>query len=105
MSNPNKFILANGEQFIEPVKTGHGGGSTPSPRTYEEARSLVKTSLNNTINELRTMPHELKLKDEQIVSVRMNPAFTAKSYELKQLIHSRTNLTQIGSRPFKKWCC
>jgi hypothetical protein len=102
MSKHNRFILANGEQFIESVKTGNGGGSTSSPRTYEEARGLVKTSLNNTIAELRTMRPELKLKNEQIVSVRMNPAFTAKSYELQQLVNGRTNLIQIGSRPFKK---
>jgi hypothetical protein len=102
MSKPNRFILANGEQFIDSVKTGHGGGPTQFPRSYEEARDLVKTSLTGTIANLREMKPELKLKDEQIVSVRMNPAFTAKSYDLQQLVHTRTNLTPIGSRPFKK---
>lgn len=102
MADSKRFILGNGEQFIDSVETGHGGGSSASPRTYEEARDLVKTSLTKTISELREMDSDLVLKDEQIVSVRMNPAFVAKSYELKQLVQEKTNLTAVGSRPFKK---
>lgn len=98
----NRIILGNGEQFIEPVTTGYGRGPTNYHRTYEEARALIKSSLQEARSQLNETPKHFFLKGEQVLSVRMNPAFTAKSYELQQLVSNRTRLTHIGSRSFKQ---
>ncbi|YCM46796.1 S8 family peptidase (plasmid) [Verrucomicrobiaceae bacterium 227] len=100
MTTPNRLILAKGEQYITPITPGSGGAPKPYPRTYEEARLQVKQTLNDTLSQLSEMSGKFKLRDEEIVSVRMNPDFTAKSYDLERLVQNHTGLTNIGSRAF-----
>ena len=100
MPIPNRLILAKGEEYISPIVPGSGSGDKLYPRSYEEARGHVKGSLQRTLSELSEMPAKFKLRDEEVVTVRMNPDFTAKSYELSRVIKNDSGLTHVGSRSF-----
>ena len=57
MPNPNKrLILANGEKYQEAVKKGSSGGPKELPRSFEEARVLVKNELTRAIDVVHNLP-------------------------------------------------
>ncbi|MAS95008.1 MAG: hypothetical protein CMO55_17570 [Verrucomicrobiales bacterium] len=96
-----RLLLANGEKFVSSVKRGTSGGPKTEPRTYEEARSHVKSELTRSIEALREIPQEKKLKDESVLCLRLHPSFVAKSYDPQHIFQRVPDLSKIGSRNFE----
>ncbi|MCG8601449.1 MAG: S8 family peptidase [Verrucomicrobiales bacterium] len=95
-----RLLLANGEKFVSPVKRSGGGGPKAEPRTYEEARSHVKSELTRSIEALRAVPEKKRLKNESILCLRLHPGFVAKSYDPQHIFQRVPDLSKIGSRNF-----
>ena len=57
-------ILGNGEEYSRAVKKRPLGRAAEPPRTYEEARELVKVGVRNALASFETLPAEKKLVNE-----------------------------------------
>ncbi|MDF9841946.1 MULTISPECIES: S8 family peptidase [unclassified Paenibacillus] len=89
-------ILGYGENLIEPVRPGSGGGEVTYPRSYSEARNRVKKQVSTLINSVKQIPSEKRL-DEVVVTIRLNHKFLAKSYTPNTLFRD-INVENVGSR-------
>ncbi|MFB5267668.1 S8 family peptidase [Paenibacillus enshidis] len=89
-------ILGYGENLIEPVRPGSGGGEVNYPRTFAEARQRVKQQVSNLRNTIDRIPPEKRL-EEVVVTFRLNHKFLAKSYTPNTLFKD-INVENIGSR-------
>lgn len=97
-------ILYNGQVYGEPVSKGGGGGPKAMPYTYEQARDFVLNDIHETREVLRKMPDSARLPNEIILSLTLQPEFSAKSYypeTLFDLGYEKFGLTEIGSRVWK----
>lgn len=97
-------ILYNGQIYGEPVSKSGGGGQKAMPYTYEEARDFVLNDINETREVLRKMPQSARLPNEIILSLTLQPEFSAKSYypeTLFDLGSEKFGFTEIGSRVWK----
>jgi len=97
-------ILYNGQVYGEPVTKGGGGGPKAMPYSYEEARDFVLNDIIETKEVLRNMPESSRLPNEIILSLTLQPEFSAKSYypeTLFDLSYEKFGLTEIGSRVWK----
>lgn len=89
-------IIGNGEKMIEPVTKSFGGGETTYPRSYAEARDLVKSQVKGVQEQILQIPQE-KIMEEIVLTVRMNDKFLAKSY-VPQAFFKKADFENIGSR-------
>lgn len=97
-------ILYNGQVYGEPVTKGGGGGTKAMPYTYEQAREIILNDINETREVLRNMPDSARLPNEIILSLTLQPEFSAKSYypeTLFDLGYEKFGLTEIGSRVWR----
>lgn len=72
-------ILGRGENLVEPISKKNMGVPKAFPRTYEEAKKLVKQELLRVKGDVDRIPEEKKMEDV-VVAVRLNEKFLAKSY-------------------------
>lgn len=96
--NSRRPILGRGENLVEPITKKSSGGSKPFPRTYEEAKKLVKEELVKVKEDIECIPPEKKM-DEVVIAVRLNEKFLAKSYTPNSFFGA-LDVENIGSR---KW--
>ena len=96
-----RLILANGEQYITPEIHPEQGRAKELPRTYEEARSLVKGQLVSALDKVRRLPIQKRLPDEAIFCLRLHPDMTAKTYDPKHLLDAVPDLINVGSRNYR----
>ena len=92
-------ILYNGQVYGEPVSKGGGGGPKAMPYTYEQAKEFVLNDIHETREVLRKMPDSARLPNEIILSLTLQPEFSAKSYypeTLFDLGYEKFGLTEIG---------
>ncbi|MGO0062633.1 S8 family peptidase [Brevibacillus fluminis] len=89
-------ILGYGENLIEPVRPGSGGGEVNYPRTYAEARERVKQQVTNLRRSINEIPEEKRL-NEVVVTIRLHHKFLAKSYTPNTFFRD-VNVENIGSR-------
>ena len=97
-----RLLLANGEQFVSSLKRGSGGGPKEEPRSYDEARVLVRSQLEESLERLESIPSRKRHRDEAILCLRMNPGFLAKSYDPQHIFQQMPELKKIGSRQFEE---
>ncbi len=102
MPNPNKrLILANGEKYAESIKKNGGGGPKEMPRSYDEARTLVKSDLSRAIETIRRLPKAKRLGDESVLCLRLHPDMVAKTYDPKGIFGKVRDLENVGSRSYR----
>lgn len=97
-------ILYNGQIYGEPVTKGGGGGSKAYPYSYEEARDMLLSDIYETKELIGKMPESSRLPNEIVLSLVLQPEFSAKSYypeTLFDLGYEKFGLTEIGSRVWK----
>jgi len=102
MPDPQRrLILANGEQYAEPVSKPPSSRPTEPPRSYDEARTLVRNGLTSAIHDLRELPQQKRLPDEAVFCLRLHPDATAKSYDPIALFEEVPELDNVGSRNYR----
>ena len=101
LEKSRRILLANGEKYLERViKPGYGRPGQ-LPRSYEEARQLVKRDVTNSLEQLATLPKRKRYDDESVLCLRLHPDRTAKTYDPKGLLETIRDLENIGSRNYK----
>lgn len=100
-NSKNRLILANGEHYIEPLKKTQGWGSKKFPRSYDEARTKILTSLSKMEEAIETLPTGKFLSEAVIFCLRLNENFIAKSYYPGTMINE-ANFDFVGSRKWYK---
>lgn len=95
----SNLLLANGEHYIEPIKKIISGRAPEFPREYEEARQLIKSSIVDLEQRIKSYPANKMIKDSIIFSLRLNEKFIAKTYFPEKLIKAG-DVEVVGSR---KW--
>ncbi len=98
--NPRRLILSNGESYVSPIKKKPQGRPAKLPRSYDEARALVKTQVTNALEVVRELPPSKKLKNEITLCLRLHPDMTAKSYTPDEIFARVPDLRSIGSRNY-----
>jgi len=89
-------ILGYGERLIHPITRSSGGEGPQFPRTYEQARQLVKQQINVLKSNIRDIPAKKRMR-EVVATVRLNSKFLAKSY-IPNSFFRESNMENIGSR-------
>lgn len=95
-----RLILANGEAYAEPFKKGTAGGSPEPPRSYDEARQLVKDGIERSLADFEALSRHKKVPDEAVFCLRLHPDATAKSYDPQTIFDEVPELQKIGSRSY-----
>ena len=96
-----RLILGNGEQYVQPVTKPLGGRAPEPPRTYGEARDIVKSGVQMSLRRLEELPPTKRLADEAVFCLRLHPEATAKSYDPVALFEDVPELRKIGSRSYR----
>ena len=103
-NNKRRPILYNGQIYSEPITKGSGFGEKFMPYSYDEAREFVLRDIENTQGLIESMPKSVRLPNEVILSLRLQPGFSAKSYYPKNLFDLSTTkfgIQEIGSRVWR----
>jgi hypothetical protein len=99
--NSRRPILYRGENYSIPIAKG-GRRRLPEPKiSYAEARSHLLNNIRETAEKLRSVPSTMKLPNETIVCLRMQPEFSAKSYypaSLFSAFDEIDGMQEVGSR-------
>ncbi len=102
MPDPQRrLILANGERYVAPVEKRSGFGSTEMPRSYGEARDLVKREISTALAQYAELPPRKRFKDEAVLCLRLHPDMIAKSYDPHGIFGLVRDLENVGSRNFR----
>jgi hypothetical protein len=97
-----RLILGNGEQYIKAITKPLSGRSPEPPRTYEQARELVKSNVSSALKEFRDLPPEKRIEDEAVFCMRLHPDATAKSYDPAVVFERVPELRSVGSRTYRE---
>ena len=98
MADNKRLILAYGEKYTEPVYKKGSGREPELPRTYDEARSLVKQQLSLALQEVATILPSRRIPDEMFLCLRIHPDFIPKSYEPQSIFTEVRQIEKVGSR-------
>jgi hypothetical protein len=98
---PKRLILGNGEQYVTPADKKSRGRASEMPRSYAEARELVRAQVQNALRVVRELPKEKRLRDEAVLSLRLHPDVMAKSYDPKGIFAEVRDLENVGSRTYR----
>ena len=102
MPDPQRrLILANGEQYVKPIEKHTGAQPPEMPRSYGDARTLVKNELTNSLAAVAALSPLKKFDDEAILCLRLHPDMTAKSYDPQGIFSLVRELTNVGSRNYR----
>lgn len=96
-----RLILGNGEQYIQPITKRLMRRSPEPPRTYDEARDLVRQGLQASLNLFETIPARKKLPDEPVFCLRLHPDVTAKTYSPIAIFEDIPEVRPVGSRNYR----
>ncbi len=94
-----KPILIKGEKLIEPIIKKSPFGSKDLPKTYEQAKKDIISSLNIVKDKIKTNTEGF-LPNEVIICAKMEEGFLAKSYR-PDFLSKHENMTLIGARKLK----
>lgn len=89
-------ILGYGERLVQPTKKSGGGDKPQFPRTYQEARTHVKSQVNALLDRIKVLPESMRM-GEIVATVRLNSKFLAKSYTPNTFFRE-TKIKNVGSR-------
>ncbi len=93
-------ILGNGEKYVEPVTRNKGGRPPEMPRSYSEARDLVKTQVHTAWDKFEALPRHQRFSDEAVFCLRLHPDMMAKSYDPTAIFKTIPALANVGSRNY-----
>ena len=96
-----RLILGNGEQYIQPTLKKQQGRSPAPPRSYGEARDLIKSGVGAALRGFESLPEEKRLSDEAVFCMRLHPDVTAKSYDPSTIFNQVPELRSVGSRIYR----
>jgi hypothetical protein len=96
-----RLILGYGERYVQGIEKPRPGRGTEPPRSYDDARELVKKGLTDALTEFRSLPKAKKLPDEAIFCLRLHPDATAKTYEPSAIFADVPELRNVGSRTYR----
>ena len=102
-NNERRPMLHKGQVYSKSVTKKSGGGEKTFSRSFDEALSHITTSLESTLETVASLPEELRLPNEFVFCIRMDPDFTAKSYYPDTFLRAFDKagaITEVGSR---KW--
>jgi len=97
-------ILFNGQVYVEPIIKKSGFGGKSMKQQFEQARLNIINDLSATKRIIRGIPNESKLPNEIVLSLIVEPEYTAKSYypeTIFDLGYEKFGLQEIGSRTWK----
>lgn len=97
-----RLILGNGEQYVQPVTKVTPGRATEPPRTYGEARDLVRKGVVDSLAAFDALPPQLKFPEEAVFCLRLHPDATAKSYDPEALFEDVPEVRKVGSRVYRE---
>lgn len=103
-NNKKRPVLHGGEKYSKSISKRGGGKEKESLWSYDFARNKIIGDIKETKKVLKEMPRELRLPNEFVVSVRMDPAFTAKSFypaSLFDATQKNSELREVGSRMWR----
>lgn len=92
-------IIGGGEKLIEPIKKKFAGGEVTYPRSFNEARELIKPKLDTISKQIEEIPEKNKM-DEIIITIRLNSKFLAKSY-VPNVLFRQARFENVGSRRYE----
>lgn len=94
------FLLGKGERLTADVVVRGGGGPKSTPYTFGEAKKRLAPMLKQAIEDVDGLPDDAFPDDQAIVSLTLNPEYTAKSYFPTALLQD-VGIEVVGSRPRK----
>jgi hypothetical protein len=100
--DPRRLILGNGEQYIRPVSKRSSGRSPEPPRSYSDARDLVKRGVTTALQAFEALPEAKKNPEEPVFCLRLHPDVTAKTYSPEAIFDDVPDLRAIGSRNYRE---
>src|SRR5690554_3909464 len=98
-------ILYRGEAYAKPITKSSSGGGKKMRFTYEEARESFLRDISEAKEGIRNLPARLRMPNEIILSLRLHPEFSAKSYYPSTLFDGNSKkfgLVEIGSRVWRR---
>lgn len=96
-----RLILANGEKYVAPIEKHRGRGPTEMPRSYGEARDLVKREVGTALAQIAALPARKRFTDEAVLCLRLHPDMIAKSYDPQGIFGLVRDLENVGSRNYR----
>jgi|GEM_PF-471903 len=96
-----RLILANGEKYVKPVEKAHSGRTPEYPRSYDEARDLMKREITTALDQFSALPSRKRIKNEAVFCLRLHPDMTAKSYDPQCIFAEVPELENVGSRNYR----
>jgi hypothetical protein len=81
------------------TKAPHGRSPEP-PRTYDQARAVVRAGLAEALRAFETLPVAKRVPDEAVFCLRLHPDATAKTYDPSAMFDDAPQLRKIGSRNY-----
>lgn len=96
-----RLILGNGEQYIRPISKRMSNRPTEPPRSYGDARDIVKRGLTTALNSFEALPAQKKLLEEPVFCLRLHPDVTAKTYSPTAIFEEVPDVRPIGSRNYR----
>jgi len=94
------FLLGKGERLTSDVIVKSGGAPKDNPYTFLEARKRLAPMVQSAAHNVDNLPADACPNDEAVVSITLNPEYTAKSYYPFELLR-KLGAEVVGSKPKK----
>ena len=98
MKSAKMPILAHGELYIEGIEKRGSYGDKSYPRDYESARDMVLSDIEVLKSDI--IEENQYCLDEQVICVRLEPKFEAKSYFPDAIAAASKHMKIIGGRRY-----
>lgn len=95
-------ILGQGERYVTVIKKPHHGRTPEPPRTYEQARAVIREGILTSLQLFHGLPQGKKLPNEAVLCLRLHPDVTAKTYDPTALFEDAPQLHKVGSRTYRE---
>jgi hypothetical protein len=96
-----RLILANGEKYVTHEVKKSRGRAPEMPRSYAEARDVVKREVWTALEKVAALPANKKLEGEVVLCLRLHPDMMAKTYDPRGIFETVRDLENVGSRNYR----
>ncbi len=96
-----RLILGNGEHYVTDAAKPVSGRTPDPPRSYDDARDLVKAGVTAALANFESLPATKRLADEAVFCLRLHPDAMAKSYDPIAIFSEVPELRNVGSRHYQ----
>jgi len=97
-------IFYKGELYLDPISKRGGGGEPKFPRSLDEAKSRILGDLDRIYSQSKEIDATHRMPSELIISMRIEPGFSAKSYHPSSLLKSKEEgeiFSCVGSKSWR----